>query len=179
MPNRDSKPDQDVRRTDHWTVLENFETHAVGVLKPGQYRAKNLKHEPGVYEMTDLVPVSERDRLRVERDGFDEQCHGLAEAARETGSELATLRAENETLKEEQIAFVRDLETAQAENERLRKDAFTPDEIKLMAREISGMCDNASDGGSIPPVLWRRLANKLDRLARTSDDTHLAPEEGT
>lgn len=65
-----------------------------------------------------------------------------------------------------------------AERDRLREDAFTPEEIKLMAREISGMCDNAADGGSIPPVLWRQLANKLDRLARTSDETD-APKETT
>jgi hypothetical protein len=88
----------------------------------------------------------ERDRLRAELEALKahdpltcELCH-----AEGFGAELVSLRAENEALKAQ----------------------FTPADLKLMADEISDLCDRVSDGGSIPPVEWRRLANKLTQMAR-------------
>lgn len=42
-----------------WTYCEDHETHSRYTLKPGDYRAKNLKHQPGAFEMTDLVPLEQ------------------------------------------------------------------------------------------------------------------------
>lgn len=73
------------------------------------------------------VYLDVRGRLERERDELrraeKRQCNRADKAedyVNERDETIAALRAENETLKEEQIAFVRDLEKAQAEHERLK-----------------------------------------------------------
>lgn len=67
-----------------WTYCEDLDNGARYVLKPGQYRAKNLRPEPGVFEMTDLVAAEQfRVAVKALREIAEE-----AEAAEEKGYEL-------------------------------------------------------------------------------------------
>lgn len=92
-----------------WTICENHETHSRGVVKPGERLARNANHEPGVFEITELVSVP--DEAAIERAAkvlHELQC---ADAGRKPWEErpefhkkvhrdeaLAVLRAALETL---------------------------------------------------------------------------------
>lgn len=83
---------------------------------------------------------------------------------RALGAQRDRLRAENETLKEEQVAFVRDLEKTQTENERLRES------LNRIARQGGGRWsgDRMTTIGNTGEewVHWEALAQR----ALTSDE---------
>lgn len=131
-----SDPSEGRSLPDHWAreqieaVWDVFSTKSLSYDRESMYRDEGADsefcemHRQALAETltrAELVPVAERDRLRLERDGFDEQCRGFAEAARETGSELATLRAENERYASSLATVAAERDAARNENEVLRE----------------------------------------------------------
>jgi hypothetical protein len=102
-------------------------------------------------------------------EGFCDRCwHGRE------GLEVARLRAENEALEAEANTQAEQTVIARAERDQLRYDAMTVYGI-VYEQLTAGVVD---DHGRIMRAT-NELAEAGRRFAGPSDDTHLAPEEGT